>query len=167
MINRAGLIAIAWALAFASRASQAAEDYRDLKGISFFGSIAVTVHVANAGDVARPELTTQYLTQFAQRRFMESFPGIPFRNTESSNWSRPENLRAMGRLSCRVWADVGLSPASYQVKCQISTTAHPTIIDDGSIGFAPTDKVATVITQQINRIVAGFGTAFADATSEK
>jgi hypothetical protein len=154
-------------LAFASPASQAVEEYRDLKGISYFGSIAVTVHVANAGDVVRPELTSQYLTQFAQRRFTESFPGVPFRNTDASNWSRAENLRAMGRLSCRVWADVGLSPVSYQVKCQISTTAHPSIVDDGSIGFAPTDKVTTVITQQINRIVAAFGAAFLDATSDK
>ena len=167
MINRAGLLAIALALAFASRVSHAVEDYRDLKGISFFGSIAVTVHVANAGDVARPELSSEYLTRLAQHRFAESFPGIPFRTTEASKWSRPENLRAMGRLSCRVWADVGLSPASYQVKCQISTTAHPTIIDDGSIGFAPADQIATVISQQINRILAGFGAVFLDAASDK
>lgn len=146
--------------AFASIAGLAEPDYRDLKNISSFGSILATVHVAGPEDTAKPGLSSAQLTQRAEERFVGAFPGIPYRKIAPADWGTPENLAAMGRLSCRAWINADLATAEYQIKCQISTGAHANIIEDGSLGYAPKDKVADIVNQQIDRIVTGFGAAF-------
>jgi hypothetical protein len=145
---------------FASVASCAESDYRDLRGISFFGSISATVHVAGADDSANSRSSSAQLTQRAEARFSRLFPGIPYRKTDASTWSAPENVNAMGRLSCRAWLDAGLVTATYQIKCQISTAAHPNIIEDGSMGYAPKDRIDDSVTQQFDRILSEFGAVF-------
>ncbi|MEO8004861.1 MAG: hypothetical protein ABI771_08145 [Betaproteobacteria bacterium] len=152
--------------AFASITGWAESDYRDLKGISFFGSITATVHAAGSDNATKPDLSSAQLTQRAETRFIKLFPGIPYRRTDASNWSAPENVNAMGRLSCRAWIDADLATAAYQIKCRISTTAHPNIIEDGSIGYAPKDKVGDMVNQQIDRILAGFGAIFQSVRTE-
>jgi hypothetical protein len=156
----AGTLASVSYVAFTSVPGWAESDYRDLKGISFFGSISATVHVAAANDFAKPGLSSALLTRRAEIRFSTLFPGIPLRKTDAANWSAPENVEAMGRLSCRAWIDADLATATYQIKCQISTAAHPNIIEDGSMGYAPKDRIDDIVIQQFDRILAGFGTIF-------
>lgn len=145
---------------FASIPGWAESDYRDLRGISFFGSISATVHVAGADNPAKPGPSSAQLTQRAETRFSRLFSGIPYQKTDASSWSAPENVSAMGRLSCRTWIDAELATAAYQIKCQISTAAHPNIIEDGSIGYAPKDKVGDIVNQQIDRILSEFAAVF-------
>ena len=144
----------------ASLASSAEPEYRDLKGITFFGSISATVHVDDPGNVLQAELSSAQLTRRAEALFAKFFPGTPYRRTAASVWSAPDNVATMGRLSCRVWVEAGLPSVAYQIKCQISTTAHPVIVDDGSIGYAPKDKVGAIVNQQIERVLAGLGIIF-------
>ena len=153
--------------ALASTTGWAQTDYRDLKGISFFGSITATVHFSGPNNATKADLSSAQLTQRAETRFIRVFPGIPYRRTDASNWSAPENVNAMGRLSCRAWIDADLATAAYQIKCQISTAAHPTIIEDGSMGYAPKDKVGDIVNQQIDRILAGFGAIFQSVRNDQ
>jgi hypothetical protein len=161
-----GIIALVSCVAFASTPTWAESDFRDLRGISFFGSISATVHSARADDSAKPGLSSAQLTQRAETRFSRLFPGIPFHKTDASNWSAPENVSAMGRLSCRAWIDADLATATYQIKCQISTAAHPNIIEDGSMGYAPKDRIDDIVTQQFDRILSGLGTIFQSIRNE-
>jgi hypothetical protein len=153
-------IASASCVACASMPGWAQSDNRDLRGISFFGSISATVHIAGADDSAKPGLSSAQLTRRAETRFSTLFPGIPLRKTDAANWTAPENVNAMGRLSCRAWIDADLATATYQIKCQISTASHLNIIEDGSMGYAPKDRIDDIVIQQFDRILAGFGTIF-------
>jgi hypothetical protein len=153
-------IATMSALAVTSVSSWAESDYRDLRGISFFGSISATVHVAGADASAQPGLSSAQLTRRVETRFSKLFPGVSYQKTDASNWSAPENVHAMGRLSCRAWIDADQTSATYQIKCQISTAAHLNIIEDGSMGYAPKDRIDDIVIQQFDRILDGFGTIF-------
>lgn len=154
----AGVIASIACVVIAPIPGRAESDYRDLRDISFFGSISATVHVAGVDDSATPGPSSAKLTRRAELRFSKLFPGIPYQKTDASDWSAPENAKAMGRLACRAWIDARPATATYQIKCQISTAAHLNIIEDGSMGYAPTDRIDDIVTQQFDRILTGFGT---------
>ncbi len=142
-------------------------DYEDLKLISFFGSISVSVHLADSAKPAKSSgLSSEDLTQFMRIQFGRYFSGVPFRGIDASHWSDEENRRAMGRFSCRVWIEGDDSPVAYQVKCQISTSDHLNIIEDASLGYGPKDKVATIVRQQIDRMVESFALIFSRVRSE-
>jgi hypothetical protein len=163
MSRVASVVATAAALAgfaLAPMTGRAESDYRDLKTIAFFGSISATVHVAGPDDTAKGGLSSVQLTQRAEARFVGAFPDIPYRRIDPANWGAPENVNAMGKLSCRAWIDATLATAAYQIKCQISTTARPNIVEDGSMGYAPKERIVDVVIQQFDRILAGFGTVF-------
>ena len=72
----------------------------------------------------------------------------------------------MGRFSCRIWIEGDDSPIAYQVKCQISTSDHLNIVGDASLGYAPKDKVAVIVRQQIDRMVESFALIFSRIRSE-
>jgi len=142
-------------------------DTKDLILISFFGSISVSVHLADSATPARPSgLSSEELTQFMRVKFARYFSGVPFRGIDASHWSDEENRRAMGRFSCRVWIEGDDSPVAYQVKCQISTSDHLNIIEDASLGYGPKDKVAAIVRQQIDRMVESFALIFSRVRSE-
>lgn len=141
--------------------------YKDLKPISFFGSISVSVHIADpAMPAASSGLSAEELTQFMRIQFARYFSGAPFRGVDVSHWSDEENRRAMGRFSCRVWIEGDESPVAYQVKCQISTSDHFNIIADASLGYGPKEKVAAIVRQQIDRMVESFSLIFSRIRSE-
>ena len=149
----------------------AAEDslqvYKDLKQISFFGSISVSVHTADSAKPARSsDLSSEELTQFMRIQFARYFAGVPYRSIDVSQWSDEKNRRTMGRLSCRVWIEGDESPVAYQVKCQISTSDHLNILGDASLGYGPKDKVAVIVRQQIDRMVESFALIFSRVRSE-
>lgn len=136
-------------------------DYSDLKRITFFGSISVSVHIADSARQDRESaLSPEELTQFMRLRFAGYFPDIPFRGIDPPRWSDEENREAMGRFSCRVWIQDDNSPVAYQVKCQISTSDHLNIISDASLGYGPSDKVGAIVRQQIDRMVESFSQIF-------
>ena len=137
------------------------ENYRDLRPIAFFGSISVSVY-NNGSDKTRREtdLSSEELTQYLRLEYGNYFAEIPYRSTDASRWSDPENRNAMGRLSCRAWVDAENAPAVFQVKCQISTSDHLSIIDDASLGYGPKEKATAVVCEQIDRIVKGFALIF-------
>lgn len=136
------------------------QDYKDLKPISFFGAISVSVYIGNPADTAIPAkwdgLSSAELTQFMRFQFAKYFSGVPFRDVDVTHWSNEENRRVMGRFLCRVWiADDDLFVV-YQVKCQISTSDHSNIVGNAIIGYCPKDKVAAVVSQHIDRMVESF-----------
>lgn len=152
------VLLLSLALFFGWNGACAGEDsaqvYEDLKPISFFGSISVSVHI---NDSAKPSgLSPEELTQFMRLQFARYFPGVPFRSVDVAHWSDEENRRAMGRFSCRVWMEGDDSPVTYQVKCQISTSEHLNMIGDASLGYGPKDKMAAIVRQQIDRMVESF-----------
>jgi hypothetical protein len=137
------------------------QNYGDLKEIAFFGSISASVHIV---DSAKPDgasdLSAEDLTHFMRLQFARYFSDIPFQGVDISHWSDEENRKAMGRFSCRVWIQDDNSPVAYQVKCQISTSDHLNIIADAALGYGPTDKVAAIVRQQIDRMVESFAQIF-------
>ena len=161
---KAGLLfgaALCIGLNNAYAAADSLQDYEDLKPISFFGSISVSVHIAESDKATRSSgLSSEELTQYARLQFSRYFPGVPFRGVDASRWSDEENRRAMGRLSCRVWIEDYNSPVAYQVKCQISTSDHLNIIGDASLGYGPKDLMAAMVRQQIDRLVGSFAVLF-------
>ena len=55
------------------------QDFKDLKQISFFGSISVSVHLADSANSANlSDLSSEELTQFMRIQFARYFPGTPF-----------------------------------------------------------------------------------------
>ena len=62
------------------------QDYKDLKSISFFGSIAASVHLADSAKAAKSSgLSSEELTQFMRIQFSRYFAGVPFRAIERSS----------------------------------------------------------------------------------
>jgi len=142
-------------------AQDSVQDYRDLKPISFFGSISVKSHIVDStGPDKADGLSSEELTQFMRLQFSKYFPSVPFRGVDVSRWSDEENKASMGRFSCRVWIESNESPVAYQVKCQISTSDHLNIIEDASLGYGPKDKVPAIVRQQIDRMVQSFAVIY-------
>ena len=137
-------------------ADKSLENYRNLKPIASFGSISVSVHSADAKSPA-PEtaLSSEALTRYLQLQVASHFPDVPH-----SGGTDPKDQSVVGYLLCRVWLDVGSSPAVFQVKCQISTSTHISIIDDVSFGYGPKEKVPAIIREQIDQILKGFAVIF-------
>ena len=137
------------------------ENYRDLRPISFFGAISVSVYNKGSDKTRRDtDLSSEDLTQYLRLEVGKYFPEIPYRSTDASRWADPENRNAMGRLSCRAWVNAENVPAVFQVKCQISTSDHLNIIDDASLGYGPKEKAAAIVLEQIDGIVKGFALIF-------
>jgi hypothetical protein len=144
-------------LSNACAGEESLQNYKDLGSISFFGSISVSVHIADSAKPTRASgISPEELTQFMRLQFARYFSDVPYRGIDVSRWSDEENRIAMGRFSCRVWIEGDDSPVAYQVKCQISTADHPNIITDASLGYGPKDKVAAIVRQQIDRMVESF-----------
>jgi len=136
------------------------QDYEDLKAISFFGAISVSVYIGNPANPAIPGnrdgLSSAELTQFMRFQFTKYFSDVPFRSVDVADWSSEENRRVMGRFFCRVWIADDDSSVVYQVKCQISTSEHSNIIGNVIIGYCFKDEAAAVISQHIDRMVESF-----------
>ena len=146
---------------YACAVDKSLESYRDLKPISFFGSISVSVHDTTSENSERDTgFSSEELTQYLRNQFTRYFTDIPYRSVGVSTRADPENSSSMGRLSCRVWVDGQNTPALFQVKCQISTPDHFNIIDDTSFGYGPREKATSIVSEQIDRLMQGFSRIF-------
>lgn len=148
-------------------ADQNLENYRDLKPIATFGSISVSVYNA---DSTAPESETAFsseeLTQYLQLQVASYFPDVPYVSAEASGSPDPKDNGTVGYLLCRVWLDGSNSPAVFQVRCQISTSAQVSIIHDVSFGYGPKDKAPAIVREQIDQILKGIAAMFARVRSE-
>jgi hypothetical protein len=142
-------------------AEKSIADYKDLRPISFLGSISVSVYTTTSDNSkSETDLSPEDLMQYLRLQFGRYFADIPYRSIDASRWSDPENRSSMGRLSCRVWSNVNSTPAVFQVKCKISTSDHLNIIDDTSLGYGPKEKAAAIVREHIDRILEGFALIF-------
>ena len=154
------LVVIVLGLNGSCAGAQSLEDYKDLKAISFFGAISASVYIGKSADTSMPGdwnvLSSAELTQFMRFQFAKHFTDVPFRSVDAAFWSSEENAKAMGRLFCRIWIADDDSSAVYQVKCQISTSDHPSIIHNAIIGYCFKDEAAIVLMQHIDRMMESF-----------
>lgn len=163
VLGLAALVLAFWMASPALAADRGLDDYLDLRQIDAFGAISVSLHKQEAAgtEAAVSGLSEQELEDYVRTRFAAYFPGIPFRNASAAELADPGNATTLGSLACRIWADESKSPSVFQVRCYISTAAHRNIIEDGSYGYGPPDKVPEIVRQQIDYILGGFGGVFA------
>lgn len=143
------------------------ESYQDLKPITFFGTISVSVHDTHAdGDKREPGLSSEDLTQYLRLQVENHFPDVPYRSMDASDQPDTKTSSSMGQLFCRIWVDGRNTPAVFQVRCQVSTSTHFNIIDDVSFGYGPKEMAPAIVREQINQILKGFAAIFFRIRSE-
>lgn len=153
------VVCLQWVPSFA--AEESLESYRELKPIALFGSISVSVYDADAKTPDRETtVSSEELTRYLQLQFASYFPDIPYSSVDALERPDQKDKGSVGNLLCRVWFDGGNSPAVFQVRCQISTSAHLSIIDDVSFGYGPKEKAPAIIREQIDQILKGFAMIF-------
>jgi hypothetical protein len=160
LIGTACFIALtAASAATAQTAADRANAESSLANIAAF-DLSISVHATPeaAGDPVSA-LSANEIANLLRASFERNFPGIRYQ-------VRPVGSLGNGsgddsaQLACRVWIDGTASPSVFQVRCHISTAERANIMNDGSYGYGPPEKVPEVVRQQVDNILAGFAARY-------
>ena len=121
-------------------------------------SISVYATPEAAGEL-ESALSANELANLLRASFERNFPGVRYQVRPVGS-SVTESGEDSAQLACRVWIDGTASPSVFQVRCHVSTAERPNIMNDGSYGYGPPEKVPEVVRQQVDIILAGFAALY-------